>query len=864
MSREKQEKTRASERYASKRYRIRLKWWLLLMAVGIVVFLGAFLLVTALEKKRTLSEAERMLEYLQTICDKYDDYELGNTTKDLQAVINKANNLRYNMTQEELTDRENLQNYAAYQYLTGVIVLDGDCQVECNVDRGNRSIGSLLRTILQESNVRNIMKMPKKIYAEQLQVDDKYYNYAIVSRQDSEGVIICYTDITSTLNDRYNLSLASLLAGDTFNHEAVTVITDGQKIEGSNVEELQGLSVADWPVTKVAEQNGEHKDNPHTDRLIRLRADGDTWYGMHTLYRGRYLYVFYPARAVFEGLAPAMSYVVIGYFLLGIVALLWFRRRREERLDYLEKEVHLTSAIASIYSANLMLRIPENTWQTIVASEHLREALQGTETAMDMLRKFRITQVAEGYREAFARFTDVNTMEGRLQGKSFEGFFFEHVNGSWYQALLIPQQRGDDESIQTVMLVFRDVTDQRKKELDYQEQLRETARDAECANAAKTDFLRRMSHDIRTPINGIRGMADIGLSVENNPKRSQDCFKKIISASNFLLELVNNVLDMSKLESGEIQLEEKPFDLEELLKNTAQAVETQAAEQGLRFIMEEPEEGAYWHVIGSPVHVRQILQNIMSNAVKYNRENGSIDIKCCQVAEDDDTVTFEFLCADTGIGMSTEFQQHAYELFAQEHKKNKARTTFSGTGLGLAIAKKIADSIGADLSFTSEEGVGTTFRVLMHFGKDKNAGEHSEHAQTGNLSLEGMCILVVEDNELNMEIVEYMLKEKGVTVIKAMNGKIAFELFRASEPGTFDMILMDIMMPVMDGLEAARQIRALDRPDASTVPILAMSANAFTDDIVRSKEAGMNEHLSKPLEFHKMMETIAKYRRDSL
>lgn len=856
MKKDKQGKTRASERY-----RIRLKWWLLLIALGIVVFLGAFWLVTALEKKDTLSEAKQMLDYLQTICDKYDDYELGNTTKDLQALINKANNLRYNMTQEQLTDRENLQKYMTYQYLTGIIVLDSDCRVECNADRDDRSVGNLLGTILQESNVGNILKMPKKIYAGQIQADDRYYNYAAVSREDSEGVIICYTDITEMLNDRYNLSLASLLAGDTFRHDAVTVITDGQKIVGSNIEELQGLSLADWPVTNVAEQNDAYKDSSHGERLIRLRVDGDTWYGMHTLYRDRYLYVFYPARSVFEDRMSSMSYVAIGYFLMGILALLWFRHRREERLDYLEKEVHLTSAIASIYSANLMLKIHENTWQVIVASDHLKEILNGTETAMDMLRKFRITQVAEGYREGFACFADVNTMEGRLHGKNFEGFFFEHTNGNWYQALLIPQQRGDDESIQSVMLVFRDVTQQRKKELEYQEQLRETARDAECANAAKTDFLRRMSHDIRTPINGIRGMADIGLSVENNPKKSIDCFTKIISASNFLLELVNNVLDMSKLESGEIQLEEKSFDLKELLKNTAQAVETQAAEQGLRFLMEEPDEGAHWHVIGSPVHVRQILQNIMSNAVKYNRENGSIDIECCQVAEDDDTVTFEFLCADTGIGMSTEFQQHAYELFAQEHKKNKARTTFSGTGLGLAIAKKIADSIGADMSFTSEEGVGTTFRVLMHFKKDKNAVMYPEHAQAGNLSLEGMCILVVEDNELNMEIVEYMLKEKGVTVIKAMNGKIAFELFRASEPGTFDMILMDIMMPVMDGLEATRQIRALDRPDAADVPILAMSANAFTDDIVRSKEAGMNEHLSKPLEFHKMMETIAKYRR---
>ena len=844
---------------------LRWEWWLLLIVLGSLIFCGAFFLVTFREEKNITAEAEQMLTYLQTTCGKYDDYELGNTTKDLQAVLNKANSLRrYNDT-EGLTDEDNLLKYARYQYLTGIVVLDENCRVACSVDQSGGSFRSLLRVILLEKNVRDILQEPRKTYAEQVQVGDRYYDYAIVARTDQKGVIICYTDITESLGDRYTLSLASLLMDDTFRHDAVAVVTDGQRVEGTNAEEMQGTTMMDWPVKDVSAQDDEQNAS-RGENLVRLRVAGDTWYGMYRQYRSHYLYVFYPAKAVFGNRAAYMSYVLIGYFLLAILGMLWFQRRRRERIRSLEKEFHLTSAIASIYSANLLLRLRDNTWQPIVASDRLRETLQGTETAMDMLRIFRNSQVTDEYREGFARFTDVNTMEGRLKGKNFEGYFFEHVNGNWYQALLIPishsQLAENDENIETVMLVFRDVTDQRKKELDYQEQLRETARDAECANAAKTDFLRRMSHDIRTPINGIRGMADIGLSVKGNPEKSKDCFTKIISASNFLLELVNNVLDMSKLESGEMQLEEKPFDLRELIRDAALSVETQALGQGLTFTMEELDPEAHWHVIGSPLHIRQILQNIMSNAVKYNRENGSVHVSCREISGTAEEVTFVFTCADTGIGMSKKFQEHAYELFAQEHKKNEARTTFSGTGLGLSIAKKIADGIGAELIFTSEEGVGTTFEVTLHLKPDKEQPER-EQGTTAQASLEGMCILVVEDNELNMEIVEYMLKEKGVNVIKAMNGKIAFELFRASEPGTFDMILMDIMMPVMDGLEATRQIRALKRADASTVPILAMSANAFTDDIALSKAAGMNEHLSKPLEFGKMMETIAKYRRQT-
>ena len=840
---------------------LRWEWWLLLIALGSLVYLGAFLLVTYREKKNITAEAEQMLGYLQTTCSKYDDYELGNTTKDLQSALNKANSLRRYTDTEGLTDEDTLLRYAQYQYLTGIVVLDENCRVVGSVDLSGGSFRSLLRVILLEKNVRDIMQEPRKSYMEQVQVDDRYYNYAIVARTDRKGVIICYTDITESLSDRYTLSLSSLLADDTFRHDAVTVVTDGQRIEGANVAELQGMSIVDWPVKDVAVRDDEQNAS-RGERLVRLRVDGDTWYGMYTQYRSHYLYVFYPAKSVFENRKAYMSYVVIGYFLLAILGILWFQRRRKERIQYLEKEFHLTSAIASIYSANLLLRLRDNTWQPVVASERLLGALQGAETAMEMLKKFRSSQVTEEYREGFARFTDINTMEGRLKNKNFEGYFFEHVNRNWYQALLIPisQFTEEGESIETVMLVFRDVTAQRKKELDYQEQLRETARDAECANAAKTDFLRRMSHDIRTPINGIRGMADIGLSIKGNPEKAKDCFTKIISASNFLLELVNNVLDMSKLESGEIQLEEKPFDLLELVRDAALSVETQAAGQGIAFTMEEMEPEAHWKVIGSPLHIRQVLQNIMSNAVKYNKENGSVHISCHEVSCEGEQAVFVFSCADTGIGMSEEFQKHAFELFAQEHKKNQARTTFSGTGLGLPIAKKIADCIGADLSFTSEEGVGTTFVMKLYLKVD--ARQPQDVSEEGpEASLEGMCILVVEDNELNMEIVEYMLKEKGVTVIKAMNGKIAFELFRASEPGTFDMILMDIMMPVMDGLEATRQIRALQREDAATVPILAMSANAFTDDIALSKEAGMNEHLSKPLEFRKMMQTIAKYRK---
>ena len=400
----------------------------------------------------------------------------------------------------------------------------------------------------------------------------------------------------------------------------------------------------------------------------------------------------------------------------------------------------------------------------------------------------------------------------------------------------------------------------RKQELEkdekYKTELLIAAKKAEAANRAKTEFLQRMSHDIRTPINGICGMLNVADHYADDMEKQTECRIKVKEASNLLLELVNDVLDMSKLESDEIVLEESPFNLSKIAKEALVVIEQIAAEQNIRIVWEK-KEIIHRDLIGSSEYVKRVMMNILSNAVKYNRANGSIYISCTEIpSEQPGMTTMEFICRDTGIGMTEEFQKHIFEPFAQEHEGS--RTKFAGTGLGMAISRKLVEKMGGTITFESEKGVGTTFVIRVPFKIDLDADKREEQKDVSEKSIKGLHILLAEDNELNMEIAEFMLQSAGAEVTKAWNGQETVELFRNSEPGEFDVILMDIMMPVTNGYEATKMIRSLDREDAKTIPIIAMTANAFTEDRLRAKEAGMDDHVAKPVDVNLLIKLIRK------
>ena len=441
---------------------------------------------------------------------------------------------------------------------------------------------------------------------------------------------------------------------------------------------------------------------------------------------------------------------------------------------------------------------------------------------------------------------------------------------------------------QHVLVLLQDITERKNYETEYQEKLKaakiqaesaqkraEEARhvaeeaqrlaeaakkraekakeEADRANEAKTNFLRRMSHDIRTPINGIRGLIQMSDYYGNDPEKMKDCKAKVLGATDHLLSLVNDVLDMGKLESGKFILKQDPFTLSRVLEEVNVVSESQAESCNVQFIYQNLEEIEHDHVIGSPVYLKRIFLNFTSNAIKYNRAGGRVYVYGKEISFDGKTALYEFVCEDTGIGMSEEFQKCAFEPFTQE-EKDGARTIYAGTGLGLSITKQLIDLMGGTIKLESKEGIGT--KVVFRIPLEVNLEEQSEKTEIdySKVMFHGIRVLLVEDNELNAEIATFLLERHGMEVTWVQNGKRAVDEM-AEKPDAYDMIFMDVMMPIMDGLKATKAIRRM----GSTIPILAMTANAFTDDKQKSLEAGMNAHLTKPLQEKAIVKAIAKY-----
>lgn len=821
----------------------------IIIITGYLILYAVFQITSNSEKRNISQEADEVLEFLQSSCQKYDDYQLGNQVENLQNLQLKAENLCRYLNDIVLSSNDQLAQFEEDQSLTGIWILDADLNTEYYADRDQVERSNLLEQILSEDNAANVQQYPQKSYAERIVLDDISYDYVIIAREDRDGVIICYEDVTADDEDMSEFSLNSLLSGDSFRNNAIIVITDGKQVLCSNAKEQVGRMMEKCPAVDI--EDGEASDSDHG--MFQMTSNGDNWYGKHDIYREYYLYVFYKDSDVFSDRQPVVV-MTLALYIFGCLSLTilaqYIRRTKMKRK---EKEYHLINVIASIYSANLALYPEENIWKPIVMSKRLEKVISHITQADRMLDTFNRERVAPAYQEAFGEFLKLKDLEERLGDRRFIGYTFEDVEGLWYQALLIPQKFEQDDHKQIVMLVIRDVSEQKRKEMTYQEDLRVTAEEAERANAVKTDFLKRMSHDMRTPINGIRGLANVGKNHIHDVDKIEECLDEIMRSSDMLVDLVNNVLNMSKLESGGIQLTEEAFDLQEMLDDVERFVNVQAERKQISLQINSAEVEHY-HLIGSPLHIRQIFQNIIENAVKFNMDSGSVNVVCREFVSDENTVELEMVCADTGIGMSEEFQKHVFEAFTQED--TSARTTYSGIGLGLAITKKLVNCMNGEVSFESERGIGTVFTVKLPVQIDRAYYQLSEKKDPLQV-MKGLQILLVEDNELNMEITEYMMTEQGAVVTEAWNGKEAADIYESCESGTFDVILMDIMMPVMNGLEAARCIRASEKEDAQSIPIIALSANAFDDDIAQSLAAGMNMHLAKPLEFQKVIEAIA-------
>ena len=830
----------------SERFRQQWEAWHipLLIAAATVGIFALFTLRDRIVLRQTIQETFAFMQERIANCE---SYTANDEAKSLVHLLDKTTELSRVLAAEGSMSEDELRSYAKDQRLSGVIVFNEKLQPDLQVDL---DAGISWTEFIRSSDLMDIVVYPEKVYLSRQQVQNRTYDVTAAARQDAPGVVLCY--FHRSIEDDGDYAIENLFSDFTFDLNGVVLVSDGKIVVNSNLQSLQGLTMEECVLLRGSSHAAKEGE------ILRSQGSWGVWYGSKLRVRNYDLFVFFPGAQAFKTrtIVTACSLVIM---LMGWLVVIMLRGRTErETLAQSQKRLRIINAISTAYSAIMLVQLQEHTVEVYKSNrgtyENYKSEMAGGSQA-EQIEQF----AAPEYRQKLAEFSDIRTMPQRLQGHDSLSYTWQTANGGWMTSLVVPQRYNENGELVAVLIANQDVTEEKQREQEVQRQLEKTAEDARRANAAKTDFLRRMSHDIRTPINGIRGMVEISRHCVGDEEKQEECRRKILDASGFLLELVNNVLDMNKLESGEIKLEQVPFDLCQLVQETNSVIEIQAGEHGVT-LHDQGVQAQHTRLIGSPVHLRQVMQNIESNAIKYTPDGGSVTVACREVSCQDGIMQLEFTCRDTGIGMSEEFQKRAFEPFAQEDAN--ARTAYSGTGLGLAITRELVERMGGTIAFESKRGKGTAFTIGLPLRIDPEAAAPQQpEPEAQPDSIAGAKVLLVEDNELNMEIAQFVLESAGAQVTKAWNGQEAVNTFAAAENGYFDVILMDVMMPVMGGLEAARRIRAMQRPDAAAVPIFAMTANAFLDDVERSRAAGMNEHVTKPLDSQQLLALIARYRR---
>ena len=822
-----------------------------------VTFIGLFLifavygLFTVYDVRRTEKAADKTLLFAKARILRYEDYKENDKVKSLYRLLDKTTEAA-RCLDKEVYDESFFEDYVYEQRLGGICIFDSDMKCEYFTEDSDIWWKKISDSANIDNNViTQIIEYPLKSYMTRIELDDGEYDMAAVSRRDKGGIVIAYEKKQPGFENNGDITMESLITDFTFENDGIVFISCDDKIVNCNIEEYQGKTLSEYQDVFFGDWNDGG------NKMVKFGLSQSEWYGSRMIY-GRYgIYVFFPSSSIYSDRTKAVIFCTGAYITMLVLAMAIRQHILYINTRQLDKQFRIIKSISSIYSALILIDIKNDQWELIKIPEKLDYIFDQKHNVKQMLEDYTSNRIIPSQRDSFRKFADINTLMTRLEQSRYLEYTVENINSRWYMIAVVPQSYDKNGHIAAILMLFRDITEEKLRELKYQHQLKAAAQQAEKANVAKTDFLRRMSHDIRTPINGIRGMVEICRFYLNDRKKAEECLDKIMAASGFLLELVNDVLDMNKLESGEIVLTKEPFCLSKLLMEVDSVIEMQANESGVDYI-KAPLNIENDHLIGSSLHIKQILQNIVSNAVKYNKRGGYVRVSCTENRIDEKNIMFEFVCTDNGQGMSEDFQKKAFEPFAQE--KTRVRTTYTGTGLGLAISKKLTVQMGGTIEFISRQGYGTTFYVKIPFEIDDSyESRQQEIAADEKIRLDGNKIIIAEDNELNMEIARFIIEGAGAQVMPAVNGEEAVKIFETSQYGEYKVVLMDVMMPVMGGLEAAKNIRKMDRPDAKTVAMIAMSANAFHDDVEQSLAAGMNVHMAKPLDFDKLLATIKEY-----
>ena len=948
--------------------------------LGTLVLTGLVLLAFfQTNDRRSLEHVlEETISFTKLRINKYETFQTNDQVKSLVRLLDKTEELARDIEEWVSLDEQSLDTYAENQRLSGILVLDEGLHTVAESTAYDKNGAELWSELIQSSYVSDIVNYPKKTYTTRFDIDGITYDFAAVARRDAPGLLITYLEKDKISEVNGDLVIESLFRYFPFEMNGVVAVCLDKQVVSSNKTDLVGKSYDECQKL----YSGEFKSS--SDGIVKLSSEEGVWYGRRDATEDYELYMFFPASQIYMKRNTVCGIYILVAAMIYLLQLLGKSRTEKTALAREQKRLRIINAIGIAYSSITLVDLKAQEVEAIKSS-HSASATHKRAALKKSLQSEHVEKlIAEGFREDYLKFIDMDTVVSRLKDNQHISYTCQTVNGDWMLSLIVPQRYDKNGSIDAVLIATRDVTEEKKHEYEQDTALRNALAAAEHANKAKTVFLNNMSHDIRTPMNAIIGFTALAQTHINNTELVQDYLEKINTSGTHLLSLINDILDMSRIESGSVRLEESPVHIPDVLHDLRVMVQglINAKNQNLYI---DTQDVCHEDVVADKLRLNQVLINIVGNAIKFTPTGGDIIVrlaeKPCQIKN---YTTYEFTVKDTGIGMSKEFIGHIFDTFSREYSSTV--NGIQGTGLGMSITKNIVDMMDGTIDVESEEGKGSRFTVRLDLrlageavkyepipellgaralvvdddintcrsvcrmlrdidmrpdwttsGKEavlhaqdatelndeykvyiidylmpdmngietvrrirhvigdeipiivltaydwadfekeareagvtafvgkplfmselrgvltKPVSEKTETAVTEDAPIikrdySDKRILLVEDNELNREIAIAILEETGMTIDTAADGIEAVNIINEAPDDKYDLILMDIQMPRMDGYTATREIRTLSNNKKANIPIIAMTANAFDEDRQKAFETGMNGHIVKPID----------------
>ena len=949
-----------------------------LVVAGAVIW-GLFTGIDRASLRKTLDET---VSFTKVRIQNYENYTANDRVKSLVRLLDKTNELSSNMKKIASYGQQDLDEYIEEQRLSGAFVLDENLKtVLASAQKGEPQV--LKKQLMQKDYMKEILEHSEETYTERMKIDDTEYDVAIVSRKDSPGLVVSYAKKDGkTYGD---MTLDSVFDGFPVSMNGVIVVcldgvvasTNQTKLLGKTTEELKN------------KYNGGCETSD--DKILRSNSKNGIWYGCKDKMSEYVLYVFYPSSQVFLTRTIVCAVYVAIAILVYLFVLLVRSNIEKSALKQSQKRMRIINALGTAYSSITLFDLKAGRAETVKKSDDDDIVFEGNLQSREKQRQHVSKWINDAYREGFLQFIDMNTVAKRLQGYPSLTYTSQTKKGMWLFSVIVPQRFDKDGNIIAVLLANRDITKEKVKELEQEKALRGALAVAEHANKAKTNFLNSISHDIRTPMNAVIGFTALATTHIDNKELVMEYLKKINISGRHLLSLINDVLDMSRIESGVVKLEEVKVHLPDVFQDLRSIIQGNINSKQQELYI-DTQNVVHEDIITDKLRLNQVLLNIVSNAIKFTPTGGLITIRVMEnPCRKEGYASFSFRIKDTGIGMSKEFQEHIFDAFTREQTVTKSG--IQGTGLGMAISKNIIDMMGGTITVKSEAGKGSEFvvsieckiapgivkykpvpelqgaralvvdddtdscmsvckmlrdiemdadwttsgkeavirakeafdmkkefkayiidwqlpdlngietvrRIRKVIGDDTpiiilTAYDWTDIAQeareagvtafvskplflselrtvltrqaTGSENRKreddekkkkryaGKHVLLVEDNELNREIATAILEDAGLIVDSVADGTDAVARMGVAKDSEYDLILMDIQMPKMDGYTATREIRTLASNKKANIPIIAMTANAFEEDKKKAFQSGMNAHIAKPITIEVILHTL--------